>query len=65
MANEVRCGWCKPGEELCGTCIKKLDYYGDGGSDTCSAESYCLKCAYYKPMNHCPNCGAKMRGDAE
>lgn len=55
-----RCDWCRPGNEQCGTCIKKLDYHGDGGSDTCSAESNSFVCAYYKPMNYCPNCGTKM-----
>ena len=62
MGSKSSCNWCRSGKELCGTCIKKLDYHGDGGSNTCSAESYRLKCAYYKPMNYCPNCGAKMEG---
>ena len=59
---QEHCDWCKPEHELCGTCIKKLDYYGDGGSDVCSDALGQPKCHYYKPMNYCPNCGAKMEG---
>ena len=60
-----RCYWCKPREELCGTCRKFFDYYGDGGSDKCSASFDDAKCVYYEPISHCPNCGAKMNGGAE
>lgn len=60
-----RCDWCEPGKELCGTCQEFFDYYGDGGSDKCSA---CLddpRCSHYNPVNFCPNCGADMRGDID
>ena len=55
-----RCEWCEPGKEKCGTCLLFFDYYGDGGSDRCSGECDDEKCTHYIPMNHCPNCGAKM-----
>lgn len=59
------CDFCKTGEEKCGTCVKFFDYYEDGGSDRCSIEYGNEKCAYYKPVHHCPNCGAKMKGGAK
>lgn len=59
------CGWCKPGEELCGTCRKFFDYHGDGGSDKCSSDCMSDKCAYYEPIGFCPNCGAKMDGEKD
>lgn len=58
-----RCDWCEPGKEKCGTCLRFFDYYGDGGSDRCSGECDDEKCTNYIPMNHCPNCGAKMEAD--
>ena len=57
-----RCDWCKAEYEVCGTCIKILDYHGDGGSDRCSATASQTKCAYYEPMEHCPKCGKRMDG---
>ena len=65
MASEVQqghCYLCEPGHERCGSCIKILDYFGDGGSDKCSGEMGEEKCHYYKPMNYCPHCGRKMEG---
>lgn len=59
MANE-RCDWCKTGEEKCGTCRMFFDFYGDGGSDRCSADCDDIKCAYYKPVSFCPHCGTKL-----
>lgn len=59
---ERQCDWCKPGKEVCGTCRKFFDYYGDGGSDRCSAGFDDDKCDYYEPIGNCPNCGADMRG---
>lgn len=56
------CDFCKAGNEKCGTCVKFFDYYEDGGSDRCSSEYGNEKCAYYKPVHHCSNCGAKMKG---
>ena len=56
------CDFCKAGNEKCGTCIKFFDYYEDGGSDRCSSEYGNEKCAYYKPVPHCLNCGAKIKG---
>ena len=53
-----RCFWCEPGEEACGTCVRF--YSIDGTEDRCSAEFNAPKCAYYEPINYCPNCGAKM-----
>lgn len=55
------CVWCKPGEERCGTCRLFFDYYGDGGSDSCSSDCDSKKCAYYEPIGFCPNCGRKLR----
>lgn len=56
------CDFCKVGSEKCGTCVKFFDYYEDGGSDRCSSEYGNEKCAYYKPVHHCSNCGARMSG---
>ena len=56
------CDFCKEGNEKCGTCVKFFDYHEDGGSDRCSIEYGNEKCAYYKPVHHCSNCGAKMKG---
>lgn len=56
-----RCDWCKQGDERCGTC---KNFFTDDGS-RCSAEHDDIRCAYYEPMNYCPNCGADMRGHAE
>ena len=58
-----RCDWCQPGEERCGTCVMFFDYHEDGGSDRCASSACDEKCAYYKPMYACPNCGARMDGD--
>ena len=59
------CDFCEAGNEKCGTCVKFFDYYEDGGSDRCSIEYGNEKCAYYKPVHYCSNCGAKMKGGAE
>ncbi len=59
------CDFCKEGNEKCGTCVKFFDYNEDGGSDRCSSEYGNEKCAYYKPVHHCSNCGAKMKGGEE
>ena len=59
------CDFCKAGSEKCGTCVKFFDYHEDGGSDRCSSEYGNEKCAYYKPVHHCSNCGAKMKGGTE
>lgn len=56
------CDFCNAGSEKCGTCVKFFDYHEDGGSDRCSSEYGNKKCAYYKPVRHCSNCGAKMKG---
>jgi hypothetical protein len=56
------CDFCKEGDEKCGTCVKFFDYYEDGGSDRCSCECGREKCFYYKPVPHCSNCGAKLKG---
>ena len=56
------CDFCKEGNEKCGTCVKFFDYHEDGGSDRCSSEYGNEKCAFYKPVHHCSNCGAKMKG---
>ena len=57
------CDFCKAGNEKCGTCVKFFDYYEDGdGNDRCSTEYGNEKCAYYKPVHFCSNCGAKMKG---
>ena len=55
------CLWCNTGNELCGTCAKFFDYFGDG-YDKCSASCEEEKCAYYEPIGFCPRCGADMRG---
>ena len=57
------CDFCNAGSEKCGTCVKFFDYHEDGGSDRCSSEYGNEKCAYYKPVHHCSNCGAKMKGE--
>lgn len=56
------CDFCNAGSEKCGTCVKFFDYYEDGGSDRCSSEYGNEKCAYYKPVHYCSNCGAHMSG---
>lgn len=55
------CLWCEQGNELCGTCKKFFDYYGDGG-DRCSACFDDEKCTFYEPIGYCPRCGRDMRG---
>ena len=60
------CDFCKADHEKCGTCVKFFDYYEDGdGNDRCSTEYGNEKCAYYKPVHYCSNCGAKMKGGEE
>lgn len=60
------CDFCKVGNEKCVTCVKFFDYYEDGeGNDRCSSEYGNEKCAYYKPVHFCSNCGAKMKGGTE
>ena len=61
--SEGECDFCKADHEKCGTCVKFFDYYEDGdGNERCSAEYGNEKCAYYKPVHYCSNCGAKMKG---
>lgn len=55
-----KCNWCKPGNEICGTCKKFFDYFGDG-TDKCSADFGDTDlCSGYDPINYCPNCGRKL-----
>lgn len=58
------CLWCDPGNELCGTCKKFFDYYGDG-VDKCYACFDDEKCAIYEPIGYCPRCGRDMRGEGD
>lgn len=59
------CDFCEAGNEKCGTCVKFFDYNEDGGSDKCGSEYGNEKCAYYKPVHYCSNCGARMKGGAK
>lgn len=54
------CVLCYP-NRLCGTCMKMLDYYDNGGSDKCSAEMMDEGCDYYTPMEACPKCGRPLK----
>ena len=53
------CNWCKYGDEYCGSC---RNFFADDGS-RCSAEYDEIRCAYYEPINYCPNCGRKLVKD--
>ena len=57
------CDFCKTGSEKCGTCVMFFDYHEDGGSDRCYTEYGADKCAYYKPVHFCSNCGAKINAE--
>ena len=55
-----KCNWCEPGHEICGTCEKFFDYFGDG-YDRCSADLHHELCVGYDPIDFCPKCGRKLR----
>lgn len=55
----TECNWCKHGDECCGSC---RNFFEDDGS-RCSAEYDEIRCAYYEPINYCPNCGRKLVTD--
>jgi len=57
MATE--CTWCKPDEELCGTCERFFHCFGCS-DDKCGASFNEDTCSYYIPINYCPNCGRKL-----
>lgn len=50
------CDWCKPGDELCGTCSRFFD-------NECTAMPDDDQCAVYEPIDYCPKCGRKLRCD--
>lgn len=54
-----KCNWCEPGREICGTCKRFFDYFGDG-SDECSAMFDDEQCVCYEPIDYCPKCGRKL-----
>ncbi len=56
---EKGCKYCN--SDMCFTCIKQLDYYGDGSFESkCADEADALRCVAYKPMNYCPMCGKRL-----
>lgn len=57
------CEYCATDNEKCGTCVKFFDYYKDGGSDRCYTAHNSEKCVRYEPIDFCPKCGAKMKGE--
>jgi hypothetical protein len=55
-ARHEGCGWCKPGDELCGTCSRFFD-------NECPTMPDDDRCAVYEPIDCCPKCGRKLRND--
>jgi hypothetical protein len=56
---EKGCKYCN--SDMCFTCIKQLDYYGDGSFESkCADEADAIRCVAYKPMKYCPMCGKRL-----
>lgn len=50
------CDWCKPGNELCGTCSRFFD-------NECPTMPDDDRCVVYEPIDYCPKCGRKLGGE--
>ena len=57
--NDIKdCVYCA--EDKCRLCTLFCDYWGDGGSDKCSAEGNEDPCSEFSRFNYCPVCGRKL-----
>ncbi|MBS6316198.1 MAG: hypothetical protein ACLUFX_11210 [Oscillospiraceae bacterium] len=62
--NDIKdCVYCA--EDKCRLCTLFCDYWGDGGSDKCSAEGNEDPCSEFSRFNYCPVCGRKLVNEEE
>lgn len=63
LERDKDCEYCA--EDKCRLCTLLCDYWGDGGTDKCSADGIDDPCAYYNLINYCPKCGRKLVNENE
>ena len=62
--NEIKgCEYCA--EDKCRLCTLLCDYWGDGGTDKCSADGIDDPCDHYNLINYCPKCGRRLVNEEE
>ena len=63
LERDKGCEYCA--EDKCRLCTLLCDYWGDGGTDKCSADGTDDPCAYYNLINYCPKCGRRLVNEEE